>query len=80
LWAFDHGLAGPRDPGQRILLGGPVGAARVAQGISLAVTVYAGSVVLNGLRGRWQRYVENAQQDYVGRGRGRERRFFRGTT
>ena len=71
LWAYDRGLAGPRDPGQRILLGGPVAAARAAQGLSLALAVYAGTAVLSGLRERWQRYVAQVEQGYVVRGRAR---------
>jgi hypothetical protein len=80
LWAYDRGLAGPRDPGQRLLLGGPVAAARAAQGLALAVAAYAGAGVLSGLRGRWQRYVEQEERGYVARGRARDRTGSRATT
>jgi hypothetical protein len=80
LWAYDRGLAGPRDPGQRLLLGGPVATARAAQGLALAVAVYAGAGVLSGLRERWQRYVEHVERGYVARGRARDHAGARATT
>src|SRR5262245_43133557 len=44
-------------------------AARAAQGLALAVAVFAGAGVLSSLRGRWQRYVEQEERGYVARGR-----------
>ena len=56
LWAYDRGLLGPREAGQRILLGLPLAAVRLLKEASLVVAVYTGGNLLAEARRRWLAY------------------------
>ncbi len=58
LWAYDRGLLGPRDAGQRILLGLPLAAVRLLKEASLVIAVYSGGNLLAEARRRWGAYQD----------------------
>jgi len=58
VWAYDRGLLGPRDAGQRILMGFPLLAVRLLRDASTFVAIYAGSNLLAEARRRWTDYQE----------------------
>ena len=58
MWAYDRGLLGPRDAGQRILMGFPLMAVRLLRDVSTFVAVYSGGNLLAEARRRWTDYQE----------------------
>jgi hypothetical protein len=58
LWAYERGLLGPRDAGQRILMGFPLMAVRLLRDASTFVAVYSGGNLIAEARRRWTDYQE----------------------
>jgi hypothetical protein len=58
IWAYDRGLLGPRDAGQRILLGLPLAAVRLLGHGATGVAVVSGGNLLIAARQRWLAYQE----------------------
>jgi hypothetical protein len=58
IWAYDRGLLGPRDAGQRILLGLPLVAVRLLRDAAAVVAIYAGGNLLAAARQRWTAYQQ----------------------
>ena len=58
LLAYDSGVLGPTDRGQRILLHGPVSVVRAIRDMARVATVATGVLVATELRRQWEDYVD----------------------
>jgi hypothetical protein len=60
-WAFDRGIIGPRQRGQRILMGFPLMWLRLVGHAATIVAVVSGGNLLHDARRRWLAYQEQVR-------------------
>jgi hypothetical protein len=60
-WAFDRGIIGPRQKGQRILMGFPLMWLRLVGHGAMIVAVISGGNLLDIARRRWTAYQEQVR-------------------